>query len=204
MGIKAVAFDFGNVISLPQNTEDLRRLAEIVGVDKDTMNEIAMKDRADYDRGAISGTDYYARGLRKLGKVLDGEALAALVKADLESWAKVNPETEALMEEVKKSGKKVAILSNMPHEFLSMSRVRFPFFSRVDAGIYSCELGVNKPDRAIYEALLSALDSRAAEVVFFDDLEANVAGARALGIEAFVWKDAASARSRLVSLGVLS
>ncbi|HCM25448.1 MAG: hypothetical protein A2Z99_10350 [Treponema sp. GWB1_62_6] len=204
MGIKAVAFDFGNVISLPQDTDDLNRLAEIVGVDRTTMNELAMKDRADYDRGALSGKEYYARGLSKLGKVFDEEALAALVKADLESWANVNPATVALMDEVKAAGAKIAILSNMPHEFLALSRVRFPFFSNLDAGIYSCEIGVNKPDRAIYEALLTALDSRAGEVVFFDDIAANVSGARALGMEAFVWTDAASARDRLVAFGVLS
>jgi len=131
MGIKAVAFDFGNVISLPQDTDDLNRLAEIVGVDRTTMNELAMKDRADYDRGALSGKEYYARGLSKLGKVFDEEALAALVKADLESWANVNPATVALMDEVKAAGAKIAILSNMPHEFLALSRVRFPFFSNL-------------------------------------------------------------------------
>lgn len=54
-----------------------------------------------------------------------------------------------------------------------------------DAAYSSHQLGVRKPDAAIYREALIRLDVPAARVLFFDDLEANVAGARAAGMRAF-------------------
>ena len=42
-----------------------------------------------------------------------------------------------------------------------------------------------KPDRRIYEIVLERFGLRAEECVFFDDLEKNVEGAKAVGIEAY-------------------
>jgi methionine salvage enolase-phosphatase E1 len=50
--------------------------------------------------------------------------------------------------------------------------------------------------------LISALGVPAAEIVFFDDIEVNVSAAKGVGIEARLWKDAATARTDLASLGV--
>jgi putative hydrolase of the HAD superfamily len=120
----------------------------------------------------------------------------------LESWANLNPETVKLAEDAKAAGLKIGILSNMPHDFLALARKRFPIVKNVDVGIFSCEVSINKPDAAIYEKLLSALGLGGTEVVFFDDIEVNVTAAKALGINAFIWKDAAKARADLSTLGV--
>jgi putative hydrolase of the HAD superfamily len=202
MGIKAVVFDFGNVLSMPQGPETMGLLAAIAGVDEKTITDVVWKTRAEYDRGALTGADFYRGALAKVGVNLDEGSLAALVRADLESWANLNPETVKLADDAKAAGFKVGILSNMPLDFLALARKRFPIFKTVDAGIYSCELSVNKPEKAIYDALIAALGLSASEIVFFDDIEANVAGAKAVGINALLWKDAAQARKELSSLGV--
>lgn len=56
-----------------------------------------------------------------------------------------------------------------------------PLFDRV---FYSHEMGLAKPSAAIYEQMLLELGTTADRVIFFDDLEANVKGAAALGIRA--------------------
>lgn len=48
----------------------------------------------------------------------------------------------------------------------------------------SHEMGLAKPDAAIYEKMLTDLRTAPERVVFFDDLKENVEGAAALGIEA--------------------
>ena len=48
----------------------------------------------------------------------------------------------------------------------------------------SFAVGACKPDRRFYEAGLAALGARPQEVLFVDDREENVAGARALGVMA--------------------
>ncbi len=47
----------------------------------------------------------------------------------------------------------------------------------------SHEMGVRKPSPEIYEKVLSDLHTSAERVVFFDDLEANITSAAALGIQ---------------------
>ncbi|GAB1484368.1 HAD family phosphatase [Treponema sp.] len=202
MSIKAVVFDYGKVLSFSPEQETIGLLASIAGVEDALMEKIMYEERDIYDRGSISGLDYYKQGLSKHGVDIDEGSLAALVRSDLESWANLNPETVKLADSVKKAGLKLGILSNMPHEFLALCRKRFPLIAGADVGIYSCELGLNKPEKAIYEALLARLMLEPEEVAFFDDLEPNVRGARDLGIQAFLWKDADTARKNLLELGV--
>lgn len=202
MGIKAVVFDYGNVLSLPQDEMSVGLLASIAEVDEEKMKKIIWEKRGEYDRGNVSGVDYYRTLLAEEGGTQDEGSLNALVRADLESWANLNEETVAMAEAIQSSGIKLGILSNMPHEFLALARKRFPVFKAADAGIFSCELGINKPEKGIYEALLKALSIDAGDVVFFDDIQANVDAAKAMGIQSFLWKDPASAKAELNKLGL--
>lgn len=56
-----------------------------------------------------------------------------------------------------------------------------PFFDRI---FYSHEMGLAKPDAAIYEKMVAELGTTPERVLFFDDLLANVEGARKVGIHA--------------------
>ncbi|MDX5478597.1 MAG: HAD family phosphatase [Cyclobacteriaceae bacterium] len=49
---------------------------------------------------------------------------------------------------------------------------------------YSHEMGLAKPQLEIYQTMLDQLNTSGDKVIFFDDLEANVLGAKACGIEA--------------------
>ena len=54
----------------------------------------------------------------------------------------------------------------------------------VDQILISSELGVRKPDPAIYQVLRDTLGVRYDEILFVDDFIQNVTGAQALGIQA--------------------
>lgn len=53
-----------------------------------------------------------------------------------------------------------------------------------DGLFFSCDLGVRKPDLAFYHAVASAIGSPPEALLFFDDHQANVDGARAAGWQA--------------------
>jgi putative hydrolase of the HAD superfamily len=58
--------------------------------------------------------------------------------------------------------------------------------------VLSCELGVKKPDAAIYRAALDRLGTPPERAAFIDDLVDYCAGADALGIRAYrIVRDAA-------------
>jgi putative hydrolase of the HAD superfamily len=185
------------VISFPPAETVLEELASIAGLDAKTMDALVWKYRDAYDRGTINGLEYYRTLLARGGIVLDEPSLKRMLQIDLNSWTHINPGTVRLMNDIKRAGLKLGILSNIPHDFLAFARGTLPVFSLFDASIFSCETGFIKPEPAIYEALIAALGCTPAEIVFFDDVEKNVTGARAAGINAFVWTDPETARITL-------
>ena len=56
-----------------------------------------------------------------------------------------------------------------------------------DQTFYSCDLGLAKPDPAYFRAILSTVELPASSVLFIDDNESNVAGARSVGLHAEVF-----------------
>jgi putative hydrolase of the HAD superfamily len=201
--IKAVVFDFGGVISFAPGREVMEELASMAGgVDLKVMETLLWKYRDEYDRGTLAARDYYEFFLSKAGVHPDGETIEKMIQIDLDSWKHINPATVKLMEDVKDRAYKVGVLSNMPWDFLEFARKNFSFFKLLDAGIFSCEIGAIKPEKDIYDALISALDCAYEEVVFFDDISRNIEQAQNLGIRAFLWKDPKTAGDELKALGL--
>ncbi|MFI7066538.1 HAD family hydrolase [Kribbella sp. NPDC050124] len=56
-----------------------------------------------------------------------------------------------------------------------------------DQTFYSCDLGLAKPDPAYFRSILGTLEIPASSVLFIDDNESNVAGARSVGLHAEVY-----------------
>ena len=202
MSIKAIVFDYGMVICLPPDPTVLDRLAQRIGVERKKFEPLLWSLRDEYDRGTFNGRSYYKEILSGLGVSMDDKALDELVEIDHASWRNINPGTVALMEDVKKAGYTLGILSNMPHDFLAWARKNIPVFSLPHTSLFSCEVSLVKPEKAIYEKLLSLLGLEGREIVFFDDSMKNIESARTLGIEAFLWEDPEAARRVLSSLGV--
>ena len=69
---------------------------------------------------------------------------------------------------------------NIIKEDFGMERFE-PLFDHV---FYSHEMGLSKPSAEIYTRMLESLGSSSDRVIFFDDLEANVKGAKSVGIQA--------------------
>ena len=202
MNIKAVVFDYGQVISLPQAPGAMDELARRAGAKREVFEPLFWSLRGEYDRGTISARDYYKSILSRIDVSVDDDSLDEMAEIDLESWKRINAGTVALMEEVKKAGLLLGILSNIPWDFLVWAKKNLPVFSLPHAGLFSCEVNLVKPEEAIYRKLLSLLDTKSGETVFFDDIEKNVEGAKALGIKAFLWKDPETARHELAGLGL--
>ena len=202
LSIKAVVFDYGQVISFPQDPKVIDQLAERVGVSRQVFEPLLWSLRGEYDRGVITAKEYYRNVLSQLKVVMDDKNLDEMITMDYESWKNINPGTVALMEDVKKAGYILGILSNMPHDFLAWARENIPVFSLPHIGIFSCEEKCIKPEEAIFRKLLSMADVKAEELVFFDDNAENVKSAGNLGIKAFIWESPENARRELLSLGV--
>jgi len=101
-----------------------------------------------------------------------------------------NPDTIALLSEVKRAGYKLYYLSNMHKELKKHLLETCSFFELFDGGIFSCDIQMTKPSAGIYLYLLEKyqLDSR--ECLFFDDREENVESAHKVGIHGVLFTGA--------------
>ena len=202
MSIKAIIFDYGNVISLPQDPQVLDELAKKAGADRLLFESLLWSTRKEYDRGTISVQEYYKNLFSRLAVTVDDKTMDEMITMDLESWKNINTGTTALMDDVKRAGYILGILSNIPHDFLSWARKSVPVFTLAQVGLFSCEVGLIKPEPEIYQALISRCGIEAEELVFFDDNPDNIRSAASMGIHAFLWKSPEDARRELLSLGV--
>jgi putative hydrolase of the HAD superfamily len=66
--------------------------------------------------------------------------------------------------------------------------------------VISDEVGLRKPDPAIFELVLRRLRLPASAAVFVDDAEPNLDGARAVGLRTVLHQDAARTRAALAAL----
>jgi FMN phosphatase YigB (HAD superfamily) len=67
----------------------------------------------------------------------------------------------------------------------------------------SSEMGLRKPDLAAFEAIGAATGFRLDEILFFDDTEENVIGARLAGMRAILVNSHADIEAALTDIGVL-
>jgi epoxide hydrolase-like predicted phosphatase len=69
----------------------------------------------------------------------------------------------------------------------------YHFDELCDLIIYSHEIGLSKPDPRIYALTCERLGRRPAEIIFLDDRESNVEGARQAGLHGILFKNNAQA-----------
>jgi HAD superfamily hydrolase (TIGR01509 family) len=101
-----------------------------------------------------------------------------------------------LMSELAAEGP-VYALSNTNELHLAYLRAHFPPMSLFKHVFASHELGQRKPYPAIYQGVADALAVSPGELLFFDDVQANVEGALKAGLDAHLFGEAAQVRHQL-------
>ncbi|QQO07511.1 HAD family hydrolase [Breznakiella homolactica] len=110
--------------------------------------------------------------------------------------------TVRVVQELKDSGMRVVAGTNVidAHYEIHMELGQYAIFDKVYA---SNHIGISKPDPEFYSYIVSAEGVQPGESFFTDDIQENVDAAAELGLAAFLYTDAQSLRSQLVSAGAL-
>ena len=136
------------------------------------------------EMGRLSFDDYLAGLIRRapdvIGKPLDPNAYLtfATTMPVLVQWPMVQR-----IQRLKREGIALALLTNNVKEFGSAWRATFPVDELFPIVVDSCEVGMRKPDRRIYELTCERVGVLPSAAVFLDDNLDNVNAAAALGIE---------------------
>ncbi len=108
----------------------------------------------------------------------------------------------AIMEGLIADGQDVTMLTNFASDTFREAQVRFPFLTKPRGVTVSGDIGLIKPDIAIYETHAKSFDLDPAATIFIDDAPANVEGAKAAGWDAVLFTGAEKLRADLVARGV--
>ncbi len=183
-------FDLGNVIvDIDFNRvlgvwSDLGRVPLATLKSRFQMNETFHQ----HERGEISDEEFAQKFSEQLDLPLSFEQFAAGWQA---VFVDVRPEVIAIMQKLRQQGERVVILSNTNRLHTTFWLSEYPEVSEAADKLYlSQEMGVRKPEPAIYQQVLNAEDASAQDAIFFDDNQENIDAARALGIHSLQVTDA--------------
>ena len=181
---KAVILDYGEVLCYPPTAEEIKRMANLFGVEPDPFRELWGRNRLLYDRGDLSPEAYWDSVAHDAGTNLAPGQLAQLRQWDIDMWAHDNPAMVQWLRRIRSSGTRTGLLSNMPHEMIAHVRQTFSWLDQFDHLTFSADVWLIKPDAAIYEYSLRGIGVSPSEALFVDDKEHNVEGAKAVGMQA--------------------
>ncbi len=87
-----------------------------------------------------------------------------------------------LVRDFRAAGVKTGMVTNNIREFSEYWRPMIPLDDLFDDVVDSSEVGVRKPNAAIFELACERLDVQPARTLFVDDYEGNIVGAKAAGL----------------------
>lgn len=181
----AVLFDMFGVIARNQGPEGRAAIERAAGFSGHGFWDAYWSARPGYDRGDLTGPEYWHAVAGRLGASFDGRQTEELVRLDLASWNRFDEEMVEFVAALAADGVPLGLLSNIPRELAGLfteehSRV-MDLFSVLGL---SCRLGAVKPEPEAYRWCLSGLGMPADRVLFVDDSEKNIVAARELGLQA--------------------
>ena len=198
MAIRAVVFDIGGVLEITPDLGIDRLWETRLGL---PAGEILVRMRDIWRDGSI-GTitlDDVHEALRDRLE-LDDQTLAQYM-ADL--WREyLGTANNELIEYARRLRPRyrTGIVSNSFVGAREREQAAYGFEGLVEEIVYSHEAGFSKPDPRIYALICSRLNVPPGEMVFLDDAEACVAGARDAGIHAVRYQDNAQAIAEIEEL----
>ena len=172
---KAVIFDMYETLITHYNCPLYfgAEMAADAGVTKEEFFRIWRNDEYEWMRtvGRMTLEELLAMTLKDVGKFspeLVEKLAGKRVTTKVECFNHLHPQIIPMLEELKKQGLKIGLISNCYFEEAKVIRDSelFPYFDTV---CLSCELGMRKPEEAIYERCMQELNVIPEECVYVGD-----------------------------------
>lgn len=189
--IKAVVFDVGGVLTSPLR-ETFEKISAAGVID---LAKVGPQFRDTFMVGHDG--DLPSHRLER-GEITIDEFVATLGEARDAVWTLMHPESphslfthvtphagmHDLVDDARCAGYKTGIVSNIFTEYIPRWDEITNHVGRFDSVVYSCSVGVRKPNKAIFDIALAELALHAHEVLFIDDTIDMVTAARDYGFVA--------------------
>lgn len=176
-------FDFGGVVIKWRNNNPIfDYVADRYGIPRAEMRRVFELALPRLETGDVSMREFMEEALGKFGNRLrKGDSPDALWTLPFERLVKFRVGTVELVTSLRRKGYRVYLFSNTspPHARLLRRKGWDKLF---DGFVSSCELGSMKPSATAFGRALAEIGANPSDVVFIDDKEENVKGAKDSGI----------------------
>jgi epoxide hydrolase-like predicted phosphatase len=185
--IKAVVFDFGGVLMRTGDPIGRREWETRLGLPQGELERIVHGSETwiTTQHGQMTVDDYW-RWVANTTGISESEVLR--LQYDYFRDDVLDKSLMMLIASLRKSGYKLGLLSNDSAALEQKLRQELSIYDEFDAVVISAHIGVMKPDAKTYEAIAHALGVTLTECVFIDDNEANIDGARRVGMTAIHYR----------------
>ncbi len=195
--VRAVIFDVGGVIVRTEYQAPREHLAERLNMTYEDLSRLVFESETSRlaSIGKMTTQAHWATVASRLSQpAQNGEAIR-------EEFFAGDVLDRSLVDLIRslRPGCKTALLSNAwpdARDYLVKNKIDDAF----DVAIFSSEVGLMKPDPAIYELALRKLGVRPDEAIFVDDTSTNVEAAQRLGLRGIVFRNPGQMRSELKAL----
>ena len=181
--MKAVIFDLGNVLVNYDGQATSTALSELVGISLDKLFVHYQNVDYAFGTGQLSGRGYYDLLDQTFGLQSSYENyVAALCR-----YQERNEMAFAFARELQaKDDVVVGIISNTNEVHASWLHANLPELKQFSSVILSNEVGLLKPDPAIFKLALNQLGVSPEQALFVDDVAENVVGGTAVGLASYL------------------
>lgn len=185
--IKAIFFDIGGVLVSVDSTRAIDQLSQLLDVTPEKIREaMTLQLLNDYEKGLLTSNQFYEAMLIKCDS--KNQMSLEIFKKHWQDVLFPKTESIAFLQRVAQAYP-TWLLSNTNDFHYELLMQDFPFMQWVEGGTYSFMEGSIKPEPHIYEQAISKSGFRPAEILFIDDLSANIMAARNLGIQVIQFHD---------------
>ncbi len=180
--IRACLLDMGNVLVDFCHERMLRQMAVVCGGTAAELRELLFTSGRllDYEKGLIGEQDIRTLLEDHYQRELPEEALR-LAAADI--FAE-KPDMIPLLQELKRLGLRLILLSNTSRIHFEFIRQRFTILDYLDAYVLSYEVQALKPEPAIFQAAIATSGLPPEQCFFTDDIADYITAARQHGLQA--------------------
>jgi len=181
VNIRAVLLDCDGVLQRPAN-DWAGEIGALTGLDGERLTEL-LADISAHEQPVLDGSEAFEVVLRD---VLARWDLPVGAEDLLKVWQHlaVDPGMLDAVAALRDRGLRCALGTNQHRERATYMRATLGYERFFEPMIISAEIGVAKPDPGFFRRAVAELGLAAGQVLFVDDVPANVEGARSVGLVA--------------------
>lgn len=192
--MKAILFDLGNVLVQYDHQQTLTAAAALGKVVAEDMDRLQRKHGQAAGVGEMDAEELHRLFNREFGLDSDFDHFIAAFSAGIQRDEAALAYALSLQS---RPDVTVAVISNTNAVHVVWLDEHIPELREFDLVMMSNEVGLLKPDPAIFETALELLSVLPYQAIFVDDIAENVEAARALGMAGIVHTDWAETRLQL-------